>query len=410
MKELALPRPIVNTDHVPVFLHVMSNLDAKPVFDTDDIEELGGEAELTFDTAGDFEYFCRHHPGDDRRRACRAGRPDPVTVTIVGGPPMAFSPADVTVGVGGTVRWINNSDFHHTVTSKQGAAMPTHCINGRGFVGNTPTIVGRSGQRIRWYVFNLDTSPNLAQLPPARDAVEVRRRSDRHPQHRAGRVVRRRDRDPAGAAADQGGGRGAGPGAPAARREALPPQGRLRVPLPRAPPHDERHGRPGARPPEPVADRRHGARDQPSNRACRSTMAANTCPDVDPHPCHGHGGGRWEEIPGAPEVAFMHSVLLPSTQRVLYWGYTRADQSRVWDYSTPAGTYMLPANQPADSPGLDLNTSNMWSAEHTDAGHGGGHCADPRRLLAGQGVRVRPRALTWTRVADTAATASMRRR
>ena len=66
-----------------------------------------------------------------------------------------------------------------------------------------------------------------------------------------------------------------------------------------------------------------------------------------------------------PEVAFMHSVLLPNTQRVLYWGYTRADQSRVWDYSTPAGSYLPPANQPADSPGLDANTSDMWSAEHT---------------------------------------------
>lgn len=35
--------------------------------------------------------------------------------------------------------------------------MDTHCINGRAFVGNSPTIVGRSGQRIRWSVFNLDT-------------------------------------------------------------------------------------------------------------------------------------------------------------------------------------------------------------------------------------------------------------
>jgi hypothetical protein len=106
---------------------------------------------------------------------------------------------------------------------------------------------------------------------------------------------------------------------------------------------------------------------------------SNACPNVDPHPCHGHGTGRWEEVPGAPEVAFMHSVLLPNTQRVLYWGYTRADQSRVWDYSTPAGSYLLPANQPSDSPGLDPSTSDMWSAEHTVLDY----CAapsDPRRL------------------------------
>ena len=52
------------------------------------------------------------------------GGPDPVSVTIVPGPPMAFSPAEITVGVGGTVTWINNTEAHHTVTSTQGAAMP----------------------------------------------------------------------------------------------------------------------------------------------------------------------------------------------------------------------------------------------------------------------------------------------
>jgi hypothetical protein len=98
----------------------------------------------------------------------------------------------------------------------------------------------------------------------------------------------------------------------------------------------------------------------------------------------------------------MHAVLLPGTRRVLYWGYTRADQSRVWDYSTPAGSYMLPANQPADSPGLDPSTSDMWSATHTmldtSAGtaliHGG---FSPIRSFA-----FDPATLTWTRVADTA--------
>ena len=94
------------------------------------------------------------------------GGPDPVSVTIVPGPPPAFAPADVSVGVGGTVTWINTTGTHHTATSQQGASMTTHCINGRGFVGNTPTIVGRSGQRIRWFVFNLDTSPTWHNFHP----------------------------------------------------------------------------------------------------------------------------------------------------------------------------------------------------------------------------------------------------
>lgn len=128
----------------------------------------------------------------------------------------------------------------------------------------------------------------------------------------------------------------------------------------------------------------------------------NACPDVDPHPCQEHGGGRWEEIPGAPEVAFMHSVLLPGTQRVLYWGYTRADQSRVWDYSTPAGSFMLPANQPADSPGLDVNSSDMWSAEHTILDTAGGDVLIHGGFSPDKSFTFDPGGLTWTRVADTA--------
>jgi hypothetical protein len=128
---------------------------------------------------------------------------------------------------------------------------------------------------------------------------------------------------------------------------------------------------------------------------------SNACPDVDPHPCRGHGGGHWEEIPGAPEVAFMHSVLLPNTQRVLYWGYTRADQSRVWDYATPAGTYLLPANQPADSPGLDINSSNMWSASHTLLDTGAGTALIHGGFSPITSFTFDPPSLTWTRVADT---------
>ncbi|ASL29121.1 hypothetical protein ACG10_22925 (plasmid) [Azotobacter chroococcum] len=36
--------------------------------------------------------------------------------------------------------------------------MPSWCLNGRSFVGNTPTIVAKSGKCIRWYVFDLDLS------------------------------------------------------------------------------------------------------------------------------------------------------------------------------------------------------------------------------------------------------------
>ncbi len=401
VRELALPRRFVDTDHVPVFFHLMSNPTGKPVFDTGDIEELGGEAELVFDTAGDFEYFCRIHPEMTGVVHVVPGGPDPVTVTIVGGPPMAFSPAEVTVGVGGTVRWINDSIFHHTATSKQGATMPTHCINGRGFVGNTPTIVGRSGQRIRWYVFNLDTSETWHNFHPhamrwkfGGESVDIR---------------------------------SMGPAESFVVEAEIPPVLLLSA--------DEEKAQDPAHRPRGATLRRlkgdfvfhchvhhHMANGMVGLVRARQSIwltdamaheishrtglplddGSNACPDVDPHPCHGHGGGRWEEVAGAPEVAFMHSVLLPNTQRVLYWGYTRADQSRVWDYSTPAGSYLLPANQPADSPGLNPSTSDMWSAEHTVLDTAPGTVLIHGGFSPDKAFNFDPAALTWTRVGDTA--------
>lgn len=401
IRELALPRRFVNTDHVPVFFHLMSNPDGKPVFDTEDIEELGGEAEITFDTAGDFDYFCRHHPEMTGTVHVVPGGPDPVTVTIVGGPPMAFSPAEVTVGVGGKVRWINDSIFHHTATSRDGATMPTHCINGRGFAGNTPTIVGRSGQRIRWYVFNLDTSETWHNFHPhamrwkfGGEAIDIR---------------------------------SMGPAESFVVEAEIPPVLLLTA-------EEEEAQDPGKRPPGATLRHLKGefmfhchvhhhmangmlglvrakqslwlTDDMAHEISHRTGLplddGSNACPNVDPHPCHGHGGGRWEEVAGAPGVTFMHSVLLPGTQRVLYWGYTRADQSRVWDYSTPAGSYLLPANQPADSPGLTPATSDLWSAEHTVLDTAAGTVLVHGGFSPDKAFNFDPAALTWTRVGDTA--------
>lgn len=401
LKELARPRRIVSTDHVPVFFHVMSNPDARPVFDTDDIDELGGEAEIAFDTAGDYDYFCRHHPDMSGVVHVVAGGPTPVTVTIVGGPPMAFSPAEINVGVGGTVKWINDTDTHHTVTSTQGASMATHCINGRGFVGNSPTIVGRSGQRIRWYVFNLDTSTTWHNFHPHAMRWKF-----------GGEYLDIRSMGPAESFVVE---------------SEIPPVLLLTV-------EEEKAQDPAHRPPGAKLYRLKGdfvfhchvhhhlmngmvglvrsrqslwlTEDMVHEIGHRTGLplddGTNACPDVDPHPCRGHGAGRWEEIIGIPEVLLMHSVLLPNTQRVLFWGRTRADQSRVWDYSTPAGTYLPPANQPADSPGLDIDTSDMWSAEHTILDTPAGTVLIHGGFSPNKSFSFDPATLTWTRVADTA--------
>src|SRR5262249_60946537 len=82
----------------------------------------------------------------------------------------------------------------------------------------------------------------------------------------------------------------------------------------------------------------------------------NSCPAVQLDRCANAVGGRWEELPGLPEITFMHTVLLPSSNRILYWGYgQRADQSRLWDQGT--GLYTQPSNQPI---AIHAN-ENIWS-------------------------------------------------
>jgi plastocyanin len=401
LKELAILRPIINTDHVPVFLHVMSDPEARPAFDTGDIEEFGGEAELSFAAAGDFEYFCRHHPDMEGTVHVVAGGPGTVTVTIVTGPPMAFSPSEITVGVGGTVTWINDTSTHHTVTAKDGASMQTHCINGRGFIGNSPTIVGRSGQRIRWYVFNLDTSeawhnfhPHAMRWRFGGQAVDVRSLSP------AESFVVEAEIPPVLLLTE-------------AEEKAQDPKHRPQGATLRRLKgdfmfhchvhHHMMNGMIGlVRARQSIWLTDEMAHDISHRTGLPLDDGTNACPDVDPHPCHGHGGGRWEEIAGNPEVLFMHSVLLPDTQRVLFWGRTRADQSRVWDYSTPAGSYLTPTNQPVDSPGLDVNSSDLWSAEHTVLDTAEGLVLIHGGFSARKAFVFDPNPPTWTRVEDTA--------
>lgn len=401
MRELALTGQRISTEHVPVFFHVMSSKHATPVFDSGDLEELSGTFEFTFAAAGDHDYFCQHHPVMTGTVHVVPGGPASVTVNIVDGPPMGFSPADANIGVGGTVRWENLSMFHHTVTSVEGASRMTHCINGRGFVGNSPTIVAPSGQRIRWHVFNLDTSeawhnfhPHSMRWKFGGDALDVRSLS---------------------------------PAESFSAETQIPPVLLL----------DEKMVEmqdPQARPKDATLHRLKGdfmfhchvhhhmmngmvglirakqslwltpalAHEISHRHGLALDDGSNACPDVDPHPCAPHGAGRWEEIAGDPEVSFMHSVLLPNTDQVLYWGYTRADQSRLWDYSTPAGSYASPANQPATLPGQNINTSDMWSAEHALLDTPIGHALIHGGFSPDRAFTFDPSTLTWAEVQATA--------
>jgi len=69
-----------------------------------------------------------------------------------------FDPNVVNVGPGGTVTWnnIEAEDNHNHIVFSGGGGTSTYCLNGRTYVGNTPTVVADAGQKLRWYVFNLD--------------------------------------------------------------------------------------------------------------------------------------------------------------------------------------------------------------------------------------------------------------
>src|SRR5262249_54380424 len=113
--------------------------------------------------------------------------------------------------------------------------------------------------------------------------------------------------------------------------------------------------------------------------------------------------GTWEQVAGNPEVTMMHAMLLPQTNKVLFWGYgdTRDDLSRIWDYTMAAGAFSMPANQPFDVtiPVHNRGLANIWSAEHT-------HLDDGRILVHGgftdhQAFIFDPAALTWSRTNPT---------
>ncbi|HEU4853729.1 MAG TPA: multicopper oxidase domain-containing protein, partial [Nitrosospira sp.] len=142
---------------VPIFFHrLTANVDiAEAAFDSDTLNPGDTFAHI-FNEEGTFEYYCRFHPMQGRVRVTAAG---PLTATInILDTPARFELDDVTVGVGAEVTWNHAGNQPHTVTERAGAGLESYAINGRTFVGNTPTIVAESGKRIRWYVFNLDMS------------------------------------------------------------------------------------------------------------------------------------------------------------------------------------------------------------------------------------------------------------
>lgn len=395
------PRPGIL--HVPIFFHYMAGTRGTPIFQSPTL--VGGQQfTQQFAVEGVYTYFCEiHGMGMSGTVRVQMGAPNQVNVTISDN---QFTPDDIAVAPGGEVLWTHAGVNQHTVTENGGTTTPTFCYNGRAFLGNSPTIVAQAGQKIRWYVFNLDLGVNWhnfhlhsSRWNFAGEKVDVR---------------------------------SIGPAESFVVDTIAPPALLL-------PPDIEATQAPGARPPGAHEVKLRGdflfhchvemhmmqglAGLLRSKQSVWLTAAQeqqvlaetglpiddglNTCPPVDLARCDNANVGVWEEVPGAPEVAMMHSVLLPNTTKVLYWGYTRADQSRLWDYGTATPGYSAPVNQPIDevpgAPPSPVNWSDLWSGEHaflddpqsTLLVHGG--LTDGSR----QAYLFHPSSLTWELTSPT---------
>ena len=352
--------------HVPLFFHFMNPLRGTPAFNSGAFAPGAPPFEVTFGAEGSFSYHCEIHPIMQAKVTVVAGEAAMRDVNILDAAmPFAFDPLEVKVRPGGIVRWHAGTQTH-TIT-EDAAGIPSYCLNGRSFVGNTPTILAHAGQKIRWYVFNLDLGMNWHNFHPhgqrwnfAKEPIDIR---------------------------------SIGPAESFVVETTAPPV--LLMPPDIAKTQDKKHRPKDAKEYKVRGDflfhchvemhmmqglaglvRSHQSLWLTPKQAKRVAATTgipldngdNMCPDIDPDRCNKLGCGEWEEVAGLPEVTFMHAALLPNTTKVLFWGYgdTRFDISRVWDYSTPAGAYALPMNQPNDvssSPG-DQGLQNIWSAEH----------------------------------------------
>jgi plastocyanin len=140
---------------VPLFFHRLTPKQGEAAFDSGALNP-GDTFSHTFNEEGTFNYHCRFHPMSGVVRVTTTG-PLSESVNILDGPGR-FDQDDVTIRLGGMVTWTHAGAEPHTVTDTGGAGLESFAFNGRTFVGNTPTIVARTGKRIRWYVFNLDLS------------------------------------------------------------------------------------------------------------------------------------------------------------------------------------------------------------------------------------------------------------
>lgn len=391
--------------HVPFFFHTMSRRQGTPAFNSGPFSPAAAPFEVVFGAEGTFSYHCEIHSQMQGTVIVAVGEQPEATVAIIDTNmlDMRFSPLEVRVRPGGKVRWTPGTMLH-TIT-EDGAGIPSFCFNGRSFVGNTPTIVARAGQRIRWYVFNLDLGmgwhnfhPHAQRWDFAQQAIDVR---------------------------------SIGPAESFIVDTRAPPVLLLPADIERA--QDQKHRPKDAKKYELCGDflvhchvemhmmqglaalvrsrqsvwlTKKQAERLEAKIGLPGETCDNRCPSVDLTRCERLLCGEWKLVPGSPEVCMMHACLLPKTLRVLFFGYgdTRDDLSRVWDYSVDPGVFSAPTNQPFNvtQPPNSRPLANIWSAQHDYLNDGQGTVLVHGGFTPRETYQFDPGTLTWSRKQPTA--------
>lgn len=369
-------RHVVHAEHpldVPLFFHMMSGGGGTPAFNPPAPINHGDTFTVPFGGEATYNYHCNFHAEMQGTVVVSASAiSNDVTVTIDDGPPKRFNPATIAVKPGGKVHWyyppgLPGDMTQHTVTENSGG-LPNICFNGRSFVGNTPTIVAHTDQKIRWYVFNLDLGmvwhnfhPHAQRWTFADNTVDVRSISP------AESFVLETIAPPV----------------------LLLPPGIEKTQEPKHRPKDAKqyklrgdflvhcHIEPHMMQGLACLVRSHqtvwltdAQRDELANTTgLPIDPGDNACPSVDLDRCATGASGKWEQVSGDPRVIMMHAALLANTTTVLFWGYVDTppgvapNQTRLWD---PTGGYTDPANQPANvsAPPGNASFCNLHSAGH----------------------------------------------
>ncbi len=340
---------------VPLFFHRLAGPRGTSVFDSGTLNP-GDTFSYQFTQAGTYQYLCRFHPMSGTVHVATGGLTG-ATIQMLDGP-QRFQPSDVTVQPGALVTWQNAATMQHTATEAGGASRESVALNGRAFVGNTPTIVADSGKRIRWYVFNLDLGMEWHNFHPhgmrwqhADQVIDVRSLSPSEsfvadtivPPVVLPRIRRYEDDEERDATESSHADRGRDDDDD---RDDYDEDDEGRLVRLRGDflvhCHVESHMMEGMAAVVRAIQviRMTDAWAAELGFTLPADDGSNDCPVVDPMRCATKGGGSWESVPDSP-VFVVHAAVLHTGKVLLYSGTAEVGyplESRVWDPATSAFT------------------------------------------------------------------------